>query len=346
MKQRNHFLDIAKGIAILMVLVTHFSWSDAERLKYLFPFWISMAVPIFMIISGYLSAASFQRNHVECLDDAYAPNLLWHKYLRFTVPFLIAYVVELCFDTYFHGLPSIQRVLLRGMQGGIGGCGTYYYPILIQFIFLFPVIYIIIKKKKHGLLLCFVMNAVYELLVRVYGMNYDCYRLLVFRYIMLIAFGCYLYLKGGNHLGKINWLMFFGGIAFIIIACYLEAPLPIAKYLKKTCVYAILFFLPVFSFLMEHLQSVKCGVLELLGKASYHIFFTQMVLYNYVSKRIVGYMPNRAFHLCFNIVFCVVVGLLFYYVETPISKKIMKASEGLFTGKKKNGEEHGGNEEK
>lgn len=58
---RNGFLDIIKAFCILFVIITHDSISDSFRLKTLFPFWINMAVPMFMIISGYVYAISFEK---------------------------------------------------------------------------------------------------------------------------------------------------------------------------------------------------------------------------------------------------------------------------------------------
>ena len=50
--KRNNFLDVLKGICILLVILTHFDWVEAERLQYLFPYWMNPAVPIFMITPG------------------------------------------------------------------------------------------------------------------------------------------------------------------------------------------------------------------------------------------------------------------------------------------------------
>ena len=61
----NSFVDVLKGICIIMVVVTHFSWEEHERLYYLFPFWIDMAVPIFMLISGYVYTISYKRHEIN-----------------------------------------------------------------------------------------------------------------------------------------------------------------------------------------------------------------------------------------------------------------------------------------
>ena len=70
--ERNYAADILKGIGIVFVVITHFSWSSTERRIYLFPFWIDMAVPVFMIISGFAHSASFEKRHIEKIRLAYA----------------------------------------------------------------------------------------------------------------------------------------------------------------------------------------------------------------------------------------------------------------------------------
>ena len=54
---------------------------------------------------------------------------------------------------------------------------------------------------------------------------------------------------------------------------------------------------------------------------SYNIFLVQMVYYNgaYIIYKIID---NRALQLLTNIIVCTVLGLLFYYLETPITKAI------------------------
>ena len=68
-QKRNHFVDVLKGICIIFVIFTHASWTDEQRVKLLFPFWIDMAVPFFMLVSGYVYTKSFQKNGIETLDS-------------------------------------------------------------------------------------------------------------------------------------------------------------------------------------------------------------------------------------------------------------------------------------
>lgn len=69
---RNHFLDVAKGMSIILVLVIHCGWTDETRQKLLFPFLVTIAVPVFVMITGYVSAVFFEKNNVDTLRRGYA----------------------------------------------------------------------------------------------------------------------------------------------------------------------------------------------------------------------------------------------------------------------------------
>lgn len=183
LQQRNHFLDVLKGICIIFIIITHFSWTAEERLIFLFPFWIDMAVPIFMIISGYAYSLSYTKKSINCIEKAYELGNIVNKMIRYTIPYIIAFIIEqIAFVLMGITSVSVQQIPIIGksfLSGGIGP-GSYYYPIMMQFIFMFPVIYFIIRKyQMKGVCICGCINAFYEILQGAYEMNEDCYRLLV-----------------------------------------------------------------------------------------------------------------------------------------------------------------------
>jgi len=63
-EEREHILNLLKGICIIMVIMTHWAWTDIERRQMLFPWWVDMAVPIFIMISGYVYYKSYERNGI------------------------------------------------------------------------------------------------------------------------------------------------------------------------------------------------------------------------------------------------------------------------------------------
>lgn len=89
-----HSINILKGICILFVVITHYKWSDNTRDLLLFPFWIDMAVPLFMVVSGYVNSLSYIRNSISSFEQVYTIRFLTPKVMRLLLPFMIACFVE------------------------------------------------------------------------------------------------------------------------------------------------------------------------------------------------------------------------------------------------------------
>lgn len=318
---RIHSLDLVKGICIIFVIITHYAWSDQERVIYLFPFWIDMAVPVFMIISGFVYSKSYETHKIESVEEAYAlPNIL-NKIIRFTIPFIIAFIIEeIAIAISGTATITIFQIVFFFLKGGVGP-GSYYYPIMIQFIFVFPIIYFIIKKYDFkGVIICGIVNFAYELLKSAYAMNEDCYRLLVFRYILIIAFGCYLAIGQYRISSKLCVISTLIGIAYMCAWLYLDYSPVIITYWQGTSFIACLYILPISILLLK--IPFRCKLLEALGKASYNIFLVQKIYYTGIDF-LYNIIENKMIQLFINIAVCTAAGLLFYFIETPITKFIL-----------------------
>lgn len=332
MKQ-NHTVNTLKGIAILMVVFTHYSWTEEERLNPIFPFIINMAVPIFMIISGYVGALSFERNKIESLSAAYGFSHIYQKLIRYTVPYVLIIIWEV-FDCNIHLGKSWDGYLgkIRWILNGTFGQGSYYYPMLIQLIFLFPIIYFIIEhNEKKGLWICFIINLIYEVLKWSYELNEKCYRLLIFRYIFLLATGVFAS-KYSLSIGTSIILTAIGGMFIGLTAYDIYSP-RIITYWVGTCFIAVLWVVPFLVYLLRNIN-MRCPPLELLGKASYNIFFIQMVYYLSYREMVFKQFHNRNVEIIAGIVLCIAIGLLFYAVEKPLTMWIIsKTKAGEKTNK-------------
>lgn len=116
--ERYRALDFFKGVAIIFVVIGHCNWTYEQRMKFGFPFWIDMAVPIFMIISGYVYAKSYERRHIETIEEAWAPNNTLDKFIRFTVPYVISYIIEILIRILNGSWNGIKHSLLIFLGGG------------------------------------------------------------------------------------------------------------------------------------------------------------------------------------------------------------------------------------
>ncbi len=142
--KRNHFIDVLKGLCILYIIISHYAWSDAERLRYGMNF--INPVCMLMVISGYLYSRSFAKRGISSLGEAYAPALIADRLLRFTVPFAAAFLLEVVYIGF--DSPLGLKELVRAFLSGGYGPGGYYYPIMLQFVFFYPLIHFIIRKHE------------------------------------------------------------------------------------------------------------------------------------------------------------------------------------------------------
>lgn len=313
--ERNRTLDSIKGIGILLVLITHFSWSVQERGNLIFLLVINMAVPIFMIISGYTYSLSFEKKNVIGIEDAYKCRIIIPKILRYTIPFLFVVIWEMIDNhVYLSAAPPSVITVIRWFLRGMVGHGSYYYPILLQMVFLFPIIYFIVaRKKQKGLWICFFINIAYEILKWAYGISEDTYRLIALRYIFLIAIGAYAFVYK-NELNLNKFIVFsFIGLSFIILYHYFNYIPEILSYWTSTCVIASMWIIPFVLFALKH--RIHLPVVEILGRASYHIFLVQMVYYEGYHELLNDFTPNRIIYLLLAICICSTIGVLFYYID-------------------------------
>lgn len=323
-KQRYFSIDLLKGICILLVVFSHCTWTATEESLLLFPFWVDMAVPIFMIISGFVSAKSFQRKGVSTLKSAYSAKLLSTKLTRYLIPYLLFFLMEeLVIMGVYDNKINIHSVFKAFITGGQGP-GSYYTPVLVQFIFVFPLIYFIVNKMKfNGVLLCGLINLFFECAKTIGGMTVQCYRLMFFRYILLVAYGCYLASEKYVKNTKLAHLSMIAGILYIIKFRYSGATPVITNLWPETSLFACLFIIPLSGSLI--LNNWRCKPLEWLGKASYHIYLMQTLYYFAFSEAIALLIDSRAIAFSVNILICVLFGVMFYIFETRLSNLLRKA---------------------
>lgn len=189
--KRIYLIDYLKAISIIMVIITHYEWED--KTTPFFTLIIAMAVPIFMLLTSYNFSMSFERKADGTFLGLYDRKLVMPRIVRFTVPFLIIYMVEVVMYAVRGQSFSFQELIYHLIEGGFGP-GSYYYPILIQLLFLFPLIYFMIKRLSWiGVAVVGLVNLAYEYYVQYSEMELETYRLLIPRYLMFLAMGCYMY---------------------------------------------------------------------------------------------------------------------------------------------------------
>ena len=323
-KERVSTFDVLKGLCILMVIFTHYQWTAAQNLRYLFPFWLDMAIPLCILMSGYLFSKSYQRRIADSTHPGFRlieGSVEWG--IRFTIPYIVACAAELAFMVALEDYETGTSLSLpmTFLTGGVGP-GSYYYPILLQLAFFAPFVFVLIRKfGGTGLLICCAVNVFFELLKWKVGMSSWIYRIHAVRYMMLFAFGFY-FAQGGRLSRAQSICMVVIGLISVYMNSYKNITLFFITYWRTTSFITTLHIIPLFYWLLD--KPLKCGILERIGRASYNIYLVQMIYYQYRSGWLYSIITQPICQLVFNLVICVCVGLLFYAVETPITRYVIK----------------------
>ncbi len=320
--QRIEFLDYVKAVCVLMVIITHYDWAD--KTSPFFTMLINMAVPIFMIISGYNFAMSNRRKADGKLGKMYGWSIMKPKLIRFLVPFFAICFIEIAL------LMIDERAIhpLRIFALGAYGPGSYYVPIMLQLLVIFPLIYIVVERNaKVGLIAAGIANLLFEIGVKVFEIDKYYYRLSIGRYLLLIAFGCYLYLHPEHRLKRYQmWTMFLVGFAYIVAVFGFDKDLMLFEYWKTTAMPVAFYIFPIVILLFRKFYHSRIPgrfgrLLTWIGQASYHIFLVQMVYYHF---ELGGAVMQAAWYIAvpYNILVSVPLGLAFYELDCRFIRKM------------------------
>ena len=148
----------------------------------------------------------------------------------------------------------------------------------------------------------------------------DYYRLNIGRYLLLIAFGCYLYLYPEHRVKKYQLIsMFLIGLGYIVAVFGFNWDIILFGYWKTTAMPIAFYIFPIIILLFRRFYHIKLpgvigNTLTWIGQASYHIFLVQMVYYHF---ELGGRIMASAWYIAlpFNILVTVAAGLAFYEAD-------------------------------
>ena len=173
------------------------------------------------------------------------------------------------------------------------------------------------------MLLCVLVNVVFEILKNAYWMNEACYRLLVFRFIFPIAFGCYLYFEPAGIRPKQCLILFGVGLLYLLGISYWGYQPRITQFWPRTSFIATLYTIPIFQLLWSKCRNIRIPLFDVLGKASYNIYLVQMVYYHMYADYVYLHIPARSMQVLVNILICALVGIVFYRREAPVTNRLL-----------------------
>lgn len=330
--KRNYLLDLLKGICAICVILQHTKAANCPQPFYLtFPFWVYYGVPIFMFISGYVWAISYKKNSINRFVDAYKPQIILKRFLRFFIPWLLVF---LAFETttmiQIGGWDTdfFKHIIVGGGMWN----GDYYIVMVWQLILLYPIFYFLIQRYKFaGFCGFYIFNVLFECFRWATGMPELVYHYLLFRLTSFLAFGTYLGVSTETKFSFKNWkidialfVSFAIGVVYLCMI-YFNNWNPTffvpGKWREHNFIGA-LYILPILFILVK-----KCNIKHkgwgYLGKTCYGIFLMQMILFAFLQ-------PSWAFQnywaqLFIDLTVCIAAGICFYYlIEQLLTNNLLK----------------------
>ena len=152
------------------------------------------------------------------------------------------------------------------------------------------------------------------------------YRLLALRYIFVVATGCYIYLYGKTVKYR-SWVISgIVGALYIWLVNYSGYTPKIFTFWKATTMLSTFFIAPIFAEFID--KKINFAPLEVIGRACYHIFLAQIIVYNYIAPYIYKAVESKALEYVLCVGMGLALGLLYYFLYEKIKK-----AKGFFRAK-------------
>jgi hypothetical protein len=274
---------------------------------------MNMAVPIFMVIYGYMQTMQFEKKRYASIKASFSDRF-FRKLYNIYAPFFIAFLVEWWVRRRRFGLRKICLGLLRGGYGP----GSYYVLVLLQLLIIFPVLYFCMKKNPGltgaGVAL---LNIVIELLHK-YWIRESVYRLLAGRYLTFVFAGMVWYLYGKKVKEYIYLLQFFSLFYLIALEYLSYKPVFYSSWYRdgaSVLVFWALALTVAFYDYFPRLPGIFHNLLLIIGQSSYYIFLVQMVWY---FLKLGKFGNNIGVTIGINLAVTIGCGIVFRMVERMI----------------------------
>lgn len=329
--RRYPFFDYIKGFAILLIIITHYEYTYFERLHVVFPYVVDMAVPIFMLVTGFLYSNSYIKKDFKTLKEMYCPDLMIKRILRLIIPVLIIFTLMYILN---NANLRTNGEFFAALFNGKYGPGSYYIPVILQIVLIFPFIHLLlIKYKSIGFAIILFIEFIYMLLAVKFNINSILFRSLAFRFLTLLSMGSILAIYRPNIKDKYLLLSLFIGASCIFVNYYTVYKYFTYPYIPQywgltSGFVTMLYIFPIFYWFYEYFINKEYNncftkLISIIGKASWHIFLVQMFYFLAIDTHLYKILPP-VLHVITNILVCTTAGIVFYLTENRIKFLLFK----------------------
>lgn len=331
-------IDILKTLAIISVILLHSLPSNILKMSFS-QFHISQAVPILFILLGLTSGIYFAKKEAKS-QKIYNREYLFNRFKRIIIPFFLIFIISLIAGITLLGDYYIGWLSLLGYLP-IPGPGNYFFSILLQFIFIAPLLFIIYKKSpKFMLIILFLCDIIFQLIspfILIFNEIPYLYSACILRYFSAISLGLYIHDELLNYsyidiYSKRNLFILLYlpiSIVYLFLSNFIGQPFPLFSD-KWGFQNVISFFYPlILVIIVLNIRAFKFEndriffkIFILIGQASYHIFLIQMIFFSFNLSFVNLFLNLNIFNnflmqiligTLTNIIITITLGILFYY---------------------------------
>ena len=326
-------VDILKAVCAVWVILLHTiygNWYDKLGMV----FWAQMAVPIFMMLSGYTYTSSIRKKEIVGPIQWFSFDNMAPKIRRILIPYSMMFIAEVILQSLTKS--AKMNSIFAFLTGGWGP-GAYYIPLLFQLLLIFPILYRTYQRNAmEGFCKVFALSVAVEYIFSVMSLSDLLYSRCISRYIVMIYLGIVLYEKGTIILKTLlPQMMFILGATFVFFAGWLykdySAKLFNTDWFVTTAPSALYVFPIVLWFIQYEpwFQNRKLAVwCAALGRASFHIYLVQKAYFAFVYTQVLEilnqYLPNNLLSACIelivNMAICVIGGVIFWMISRKIEQ--------------------------
>ena len=341
--KRNTTIDVIKGLLILFVIFGHINIDVSVRRLLLAPFWENSAVPMFLLISGFLYSKSFIKNDIDTFTKAYNIKNIAKKVLRFLIPFSIFFIFEILlyfvvnnneFQSFINNnlsihfsidnyIPHITNIIWMYIKGGEGP-GSYYIPLMIEFILVFPLLYFLIKKhKEKGMIACAIITIIYNLLTKYINLYFYASISNLLCSLFVIAIGIYASMYNIDYKNKLIYIGMIVGIIYIVLVKYLDYSPFIFHNLPSRALPACLLWWPIVVYVIQNLK-LNNKFLAKIGSISFDVLLVQKVFFLFMNIVVYYFIDNAILQIIIIYLIIIIVSIVFNKFEIKITNSIIK----------------------
>src|SRR5699024_2623596 len=276
---------------------------------------------------GFNTANSYRKRDFETLAEFYNPSFIYGKVERLIFPFAAVWFGQVVLYFIFKGGLSLGELPVSFITGGFGP-GSYFVPIIIQATLLLPFIYMLMRKNLNVMtVVLLIVSLMLELVCLWLDVSRDLYRIIIVRYIFALTLGVWLSFNYNRI--SYRWLIPLAGLSVIYItgANYYDLELTMAPVWLSQHAPAF-FYTLLFTIVCLKADSIKgtnpfSRLMIQAGRASYHIFLTQMVYFWFIPDLFAG-LPLYMY-VVISTVLSFGFGILFFELEDKVRRSLKNA---------------------